>query len=50
MPSLLAAILTYIVYKMLESKWWTPTKIIIAIIVFSLASSYFGILGIMPNK
>lgn len=50
MPSLLAAILTYIVYKMLESKWWTPTKIIIAIIAFSLASSYFGILGVMPNK
>nr|WP_080035425.1 PTS system mannose/fructose/sorbose family transporter subunit IID [Streptococcus mutans] len=46
MPSLLAVVLTYVVYKMLESKWWTPTKIIMAIIIVSLLGAYTGILGV----
>lgn len=50
MPALLACSLTYLVYKMLDSKWWTPTKIIIALIVISLLGSYTGILGVMPTK
>ena len=50
MPALLACGLTYLVYKMLDSKWWTPTKIIIALIVISLLGSYTGILGVMPTK
>lgn len=50
MPALLPICLTYVVYKMLNSKFWTPTKIIVALIVLSLVGSFTGILGVMPTK
>ncbi|WP_186432345.1 PTS system mannose/fructose/sorbose family transporter subunit IID [Oenococcus oeni] len=50
MPALLSVLVTWAVYKMLDSKFWTPTKIIVAIIVFSLIGSFTGILGVMPTK
>lgn len=45
MPSLLPVIITFIVYKLLGNKKWTPTKLILLIIVFSLVCSFFGILA-----
>ncbi|WP_390661230.1 PTS system mannose/fructose/sorbose family transporter subunit IID [Liquorilactobacillus satsumensis] len=44
MPALLPALLTLLVYKLLDNKKWTPTRIILLVIVIALAGSYFGIL------
>ncbi|MFT9096957.1 PTS system mannose/fructose/sorbose family transporter subunit IID [Liquorilactobacillus sp.] len=44
MPSLLPALFTLLVYKLLDNKKWTPTRIILLVIVIALAGSYFGIL------
>jgi PTS system mannose-specific IID component len=46
MPALLPVILTAIVYALLGNKKWTPTKLILLIIVFSLVCSFFGILTV----
>lgn len=46
MPALLPVILTGIVYKLLGSKKWTPTKLILLIILISLVCSFFGILSV----
>lgn len=50
MPALLPIALTYMVYKMLDKKFWTPTKIILLLIVISLVGAFFGILGVAPTK
>ena len=50
MPALLPVLLTYMVYKMLDKKFWTPTKIILLLIVISLVGAFFGILGVAPTK
>ena len=44
MPALLPVLLTALVYKLLGNKKWTPTKLILLIIVISLVGSFFGIL------
>ena len=44
MPALLPVLLTALVYKLLGNKKWTPTKLILLIIVISLVCSFFGIL------
>lgn len=46
MPSLLPVLVTALVYKLLGNKKWTPTKLILLIIVFSLVCSFFGILTV----
>lgn len=46
MPSLLPVLATFIIYKLLDSKKWTPTKCIFLVIVFALVCSYFGILTV----
>ncbi|MCD2256902.1 PTS system mannose/fructose/sorbose family transporter subunit IID [Lactobacillus sp. CC-MHH1034] len=43
MPALLPALLTLLVYKLLGNKKWTPTRIILLVIVIALAGSFFGI-------
>ncbi len=50
MPAMLPIALTFLVYKMLDKKFWTPTKIIILLIVISLIGSFTGILGVAPTK
>ncbi|MDN3955606.1 PTS system mannose/fructose/sorbose family transporter subunit IID [Sporolactobacillus laevolacticus] len=44
MPALLPALLTLLVYKLLGSKKWTPTRIIILIIAIAMVGAFFGIL------
>lgn len=44
MPALPPVLLTALVYKLLGNKKWTPTKLILLIIVISLVCSFFGIL------
>ena len=46
MPALLPVLLTLLVYKLLGNKKWTPTKLILLIIVIALVCSFFGILTI----
>lgn len=46
MPALLPVLLTVLVYKLLGNKKWTPTKLILLIIVIALVCSFFGILTI----
>lgn len=46
MPSLLPVLLTALVYKLLENKKWTATKLILLIIVIALVCSFFGILTV----
>lgn len=46
MPALLPVLLTMLVYKLLGSKKWTPTKLILLIIVIALVCSFFGILTV----
>lgn len=46
MPALLPVLLTLIVYKLLGNKKWTPTKLILLIIVIALICSFFGILAV----
>lgn len=46
MPALLPVLLTMLVYKLLGNKKWTPTKLILLIIVISLVCSFFGILTV----
>ncbi|KRM35460.1 PTS family mannose fructose sorbose porter component IID [Agrilactobacillus composti DSM 18527 = JCM 14202] len=43
MPALLPALLTLLVYKLLDNKKWTPTRIILLVIVIALAGSFFGV-------
>ncbi|MCH4170325.1 MAG: PTS system mannose/fructose/sorbose family transporter subunit IID [Lactobacillus sp.] len=43
MPALLPALLTLLVYKLLDHKQWTPTRIILLVIVIALAGSFFGV-------
>ena len=50
MPAMLSVLLTWLVYKLLDKKWWTPTKIICLVIIISLVGAYTGILGVMPTK
>lgn len=44
MPSLLPALLTLVVYKLIASKKMSVIQIIFGIIVLSIILSYFGIL------
>ena len=46
MPALLPVLLTAVVYNLLGNKKWTPTKLILLIIVISLVCSFFGILTV----
>ncbi len=46
MPALLPVLLTALVYKLLGNKKWTPTKLILLIIVIALVCSFFGILTV----
>lgn len=46
MPSLLPVLVTLVVYTLLGNKKWTPTKLILLIIAFSLVCSFFGILAV----
>ncbi len=46
MPALLPVLLTALVYKLLGNKKWTPTKLILLIIIISLVCSFFGILTV----
>ena len=46
MPALLPVLLTVLVYKLLGNKKWTPTKLILLIIVIALVCSFFGILTV----
>ena len=46
MPALLSVLLTVLVYKLLGNKKWTPTKLILLIIVIALVCSFFGILTV----
>lgn len=46
LPALLPVILTIVVYWLMEKRKWGFLKIILFLIIFSLVSSYFGILGI----
>ncbi|ANK66155.1 PTS fructose transporter subunit IID (plasmid) [Loigolactobacillus backii] len=43
MPALLPALLTLLIYKLLGSKKWTPTRIILLVIAISLVGTFFGI-------
>lgn len=46
MPALLPVAVTGLVYWLLGRKKWTPTKIILLIIVICLAGAATGILGV----
>lgn len=50
MPALLPALLAGLTYWLLGKKWWTPTKIILLLVVISLIGAYFHILGVAPTK
>lgn len=50
MPALLPAALAGLTYWLLGKKWWTPTKIILLLVVISLVGTFFNILGIAPAK
>lgn len=43
MPALLPVLLTLLVYKLLDSKKWTPTRIIFLVIVIAIAGTFFGL-------
>ncbi|OJG65965.1 hypothetical protein RV07_GL001552 [Enterococcus malodoratus] len=44
MPALLPVLLTIVVYKLIGSKRWTTTRIIVLLIVISMVGAFFGIL------
>lgn len=44
MPSLLAVLLTWLVYKLIGSKRWTMNRIILFLIAISMVGAFFGIL------
>ena len=46
MPALLPVIFTAVVYKLLGSKKWTATKLILLVIGIALVCSFFGILTV----
>ena len=50
MPALLPALVSWMVYKLLGSKKWTPNRVIVLILAIALVGSFFGILGIEPTK
>lgn len=50
MPALLPAAMACLVYWLLGKKWWTPTKVIILLVIVSLIGAYFNILGVAPTK
>ncbi len=50
MPALLPALLAGLIYWLLGKKWWTPTKVILLLVVISLAGAFFHFLGIAPAK
>lgn len=50
MPCLLPACLAGVVYWLLGKKFWTPTRVILLVIIVSLIGSATGILGIAPAK
>ncbi|WP_025083704.1 PTS system mannose/fructose/sorbose family transporter subunit IID [Latilactobacillus fuchuensis] len=50
MPALLPALVAFTVYKLLGSKKWTPNKIILLVLAFSLVGAFFGFLGVTPTK
>lgn len=50
MPALLPAALAGLTYWLLGKKWWTPTKIILLLVVISLVGTFFNVLGIAPAK
>lgn len=43
MPALLPAVFTFFIYKMLDNKKWTPTKIIFLVILIALVGTFLGI-------
>jgi PTS system mannose-specific IID component len=43
MPALLPVLLTFIVYKLVGSKKWTPTRVIFLVIALALVGTFFGI-------
>ncbi|MGL5886331.1 MAG: PTS system mannose/fructose/sorbose family transporter subunit IID [Bombilactobacillus sp.] len=43
MPALLPALFTYFIYKLLDNKKWTPTKIIFLVIGIALLGTFCGI-------
>lgn len=48
MPALLPALLAGLLYYLLGKKWWTPTKIILLVVIISMIGAAFGFLGIAP--
>ena len=50
MPALLPALLAGLIYWLLGKKWWTPTKVILLLVVISLIGAATGVLGIAPAK
>lgn len=48
LPGLLPVLLTGLVYFLLEKRKWGFLKVIFLLIVFSLAGSFFGFLGVAP--
>lgn len=46
MPALLPAAVAYLVYRLLGSKKWTPTRVIVLLLVLSLLGAFTGILGV----
>ncbi|GEP19310.1 PTS system mannose/fructose/sorbose family transporter subunit IID [Pediococcus argentinicus] len=49
MPALLPALVAYMVYTLLGKKSWTPTKVILLIVVISLVGAFTGLLGVQPQ-
>ena len=43
MPALLPAVFTFFIYKLLDNKKWTPTKIIFLVILIALVGTFLGI-------
>ncbi|MBP5808797.1 PTS system mannose/fructose/sorbose family transporter subunit IID [Lactiplantibacillus argentoratensis] len=46
MPALLPAAVAYMVYALLGSKKWTPTRVIVLLLVLSLLGAFTGVLGV----
>lgn len=49
MPSLLPVCLAGLVYWLLGKKWWTPTRIILLVIVIALIGTATGIFGVSKS-
>lgn len=47
MPALLPALVAWMVYKLLGRKNWTPTRVIVLLLIISLLGSFTGILGVV---